>query len=226
MPLRIAACHALSDALHGSGGIAKAVQEETMKSLKHVLGERGVPVELRVACLGVCPSLVRYAEGLWASDLVESAAAICTKHLEDPVGSVRLAAADALGAMLVAVIGQHFIVEPPPGAKGKKQSAPSTPTFNNKKLFQRRSDPRNAIEAAMLLLSAPFVQKAATKELRFGIAHAFVAFTRGLDRSQLEHSAIDMLGFLTERATSRRPQPGAAQQVQEAGPMPCARASA
>ena len=133
MPLRIAACHALSDALHGSGGIAKAVQEETMKSLKHVLGERGVPVELRVACLGVCPSLVRYAEGLWASDLVESAAAICTKHLEDPVGSVRLAAADALGAMLVAVIGQHFIVEPPPGARARSRA--------------RRARPRSTTEA-------------------------------------------------------------------------------
>lgn len=51
VPLRVAACSALGAALAGSGGVGKPVQEEALKNIKHVIGERGAPVDLRCACL-------------------------------------------------------------------------------------------------------------------------------------------------------------------------------
>ena len=75
IPLRTAACMALASALVGSGGIPAAMQQEMIKNLKQTIGERGVSVELRQACLACCAPLVGYSEGLWATDIVDQ---VCT----------------------------------------------------------------------------------------------------------------------------------------------------
>lgn len=110
VPLRTAACAALAAALAGSGGVAKQVQEEAIKNLKHAIGERGASAELRCACLAACPALVQHAEGLWASDIVEQIAALCTRHLDDASPPVRHVAAESLGGALVAVLAHPFAV--------------------------------------------------------------------------------------------------------------------
>ena len=45
------------------------------------------------------------------------------------------------------------------------------------------------MEAVGLLLFSPFMQRNATRELRLGIARAFVAFTRGITRPEIERHA-------------------------------------
>ena len=133
--LRTAACNALAAALGGSGGVGKPVQEEALKNIKAVVAERGAPVELRSACLVACPPLVANSEQLWASDLVEQVAALCTKHLDDPSPSVRQAAAETLGASLVACLAHPFVV-PGQAPRGSKKAAPPAkrPSFGTTKM--------------------------------------------------------------------------------------------
>ena len=50
----------------------------------------------------------------------------------------------------------------------------------------KKAEAGSAIEAIMLLLATPYLQKGATRELRLGISRAFVAFTRGLSQPLLE----------------------------------------
>ena len=42
LPLRAPSLHALGNALEGSGGVVPAVQQEILKNLKHVIGERAL----------------------------------------------------------------------------------------------------------------------------------------------------------------------------------------
>lgn len=155
-PLRTAACAALGAALGGSGGIGKPVQEEALKNLKHVIGERGAPVELRSACLSCLPALVANSEQLWASDLLEQLAALCVKHLDDSSAIVRTEACDALGQCLVACLAHPFVIPGAPAKGGKKAGASSKPKIGAAKPFEaaKKSEPSSAIEAVALLFSS------------------------------------------------------------------------
>ena len=84
VPLRTTACAALATALGGSGGIGRPVQEEAVKNLSYVISERGAPADLRCAVLAACPALIQYAEQMWATELLEQIATLCTKHMDDP----------------------------------------------------------------------------------------------------------------------------------------------
>lgn len=155
-PLRTAACSALGAALGGSGGVGKSVQEEALKNLKHIIGERGAPVELRCACLGCLPSLVSHSEQLWASDLLEQAASLCAKHLDDPSMTVRHAAQDALGQCLVSSLPHPFVIPGAPAKGGKKAGPSSKPRVGIVKPFEgaKKSEPNSAMEACTTLLTS------------------------------------------------------------------------
>lgn len=101
LPLRAPSLFALADALAGSGGIALAIQQEIIKHIKHVIGERATTAELRIACLTCLAPLVRNSEGLWSTDTLDQLAPLCTKHLDDPVAAVRAAATRALGRCML-----------------------------------------------------------------------------------------------------------------------------
>ena len=127
VPLRATACTALAASLIGSGGVGKAAVDEAIKNLKHVMGERGAPVELRCAVLHACPPLVAYCEQLWAGDLVEQTAALIIKAMDDPAAAVRHTASDALGTCLVAALSHPFVTAAALAAakdKGKKKGRP------------------------------------------------------------------------------------------------------
>ena len=187
VPLRVTACTAFASALAGSGGVGKGVHEEALKNLRHVIGERGAPVDLRVAVLSACPPLVENTEQLWTTDLVEQVATLCTKYMDDPAAPVRHAASDALGAALGAAICHPYITSIK--GKGGKAAAPK-PKFDAGKMFEKKkAEPTSAIEAISSLLVTPFVRQQATRELRLGISRAFVAFTRGLSQPLLERYA-------------------------------------
>ena len=76
VPLRTTACIAFAASLAGSGGIGKPAQDEALKNLKHVISERGAPVELRLAVLSACAPLVAHSEQLWAGEVLEQVRAI------------------------------------------------------------------------------------------------------------------------------------------------------
>ena len=192
VPLRTTACAALASALGGSGGIGRPVQEEAVKNLSYVISERGAPAELRCAVLAACPALIQYAEQMWATELLEQIATLCTKHMDDPVASVRHAASDALGGVLVAALSQPYITTlPSKDGKAQKSKKSSTPFGGPKK-----AEANSAIEAIAALLTQPFLKKEATKELRSGISRAFVAFTRAIARPFLERHAEFLLSQL------------------------------
>ena len=65
LPLRVPSLKALANALNGSGGVAATVQQEILKNLKHVIGERGTPPDLRVACVHCMAPLIRNSDNLW-----------------------------------------------------------------------------------------------------------------------------------------------------------------
>ena len=46
------------------------------------------------------------------------------------------------------------------------------------------------MEAVVQLLVAPFIRQSATRELRLGIARAFVTFTHAIRRPTLEQHAV------------------------------------
>lgn len=191
MPLRAAALTALASALVGSGGIPPATQQEVLKNIKAVLSERGVPVELRQACLGCCASLCAYSEQLWASTLVEEVMALGHKHLDDPSSAVRLSAAEALGLSAIAAMAHPFTGAAPAAVKGKPTTPAPKPRISfGKGVFERRPPPSTAMEAAVGLLLSPFGRPGVTKELRLGVARSFVTFSQQLRKPDRERYAV------------------------------------
>ena len=191
MPLRAAALTALASALVGSGGIPPATQQEVLKNIKAVLSERGVPVELRQACLGCCASLCAYSEQLWASTLVEEVMALGHKHLDDPSSAVRLSAAEALGLSAIAAMTHPFTGAAPAAVKGKPTTPAPKPRISyGKGVFERRPPPSTAMEAVAGLLLSPFGRSGATKELRLGVARSFITFTQQLRKPDRERYAV------------------------------------
>ena len=192
LPLRAAALTAVASALAGSGGIPVSTQQELLKNMKHVMGERGAPVEVRQACLGCCAPLVAYSEQLWASDNVQQVMDLGTKHLDDPSAAVRQSAAEALGSIAVAALGHPFVgAQPAPAKKGQPPKAAAKPKVNlGKGVYEKRPEPSTAMEAVTGLLLAPFGRGSATRELRLGVARAFVVFTHALRRPERERYAV------------------------------------
>lgn len=203
VPMRQASCHALSLALVGSGGIAAPVQAEIVKSLKHVIGERGTPADARISFLKCQVSIVRAAEGLWAGDILDQLAAIATKHLDDPSAAVRTAAAETLGLMLAAALEKSFsrkgAAAKPQGKLGGKLRA----------ALEKKSETTTAMESVLQLLTVPFTRSSATRELRHGIAQTFVHFLQAIKRPDLERNNEAILGqvlsMVPAQASSRHP---------------------
>ena len=100
---------------------------------------------------------------------------------------------------LVAALGQPYVLTIADPKSGKKTTAkPKGNLFAAKK-----AEAASAIEAVATLLVAPFVQKAATKEVRTGVSRAFVALVRGMKRPELERHAEFLLGQLVREGVDQ-----------------------
>ncbi|KAL1520667.1 hypothetical protein AB1Y20_022238 [Prymnesium parvum] len=207
LPLRAPSLHALGSALEGSGGVAPAVQQEILKNLKHIVGERGAPPELRVATMQCMAPLVRNAENLWGGDTLEQLAPLCIKHLDDPACAVRAAASKALSSMLAAALSVPFRARSSSGSAPPRKSGFSR--MAKGVLDSRKDEPKSAIETLVPHLVAPFCRTSATKELRQGVARAFVHMLRHIPRPDLErHSA-----YILEQCLTMLSLQGAGRQV-------------
>ena len=100
------------------------------------------------------------------------------------------------GSILVAALGVPF--------RARTSSSGGTPRKSGFSrmakgvLDARKEEPKSAIEAVVAYLIAPFCRSSATRELRQGIARAFVHMLRHIPRPDLErHSAFVLEQCLT-----------------------------